>query len=174
LGIQILVICSADDDGTIGKAEEKIAQLRGQGIHNVSMVVFHDGPVNKPHGLNAALQHADKDVVTIFDAEDDIHPEIFNVVNTVMQNERVKVVQGGVQLMNFDSNWYSALNVLEYFFWFKSWLHYHARRGATPLGGNTVFFARDIRRCRRVGNSRQVPYKLIGDPSDRQPKDGSR
>jgi len=168
------VICSADDDGTIGKAEEKIAQLRGQGIHNVSMVVFHDGPVNKPHGLNAALQHADKDVVTIFDAEDDIHPEIFNVVNTVMQNERVKVVQGGVQLMNFDSNWYSALNVLEYFFWFKSWLHYHARRGATPLGGNTVFFARDIRRCRRVGNSRQVPYKLIGDPSDRQPKDGSR
>src|SRR5260370_8640862 len=108
------------------------------------MVVFRDGAINKPHGLNAALQHADKDVVTIFDAEDDIHPEIFNVVNTVMLNEQVKVVQGGVQLMNFDSNWYSALNVLEYFFWFKSRLHYHARHGATPTDGNTVSSVRDV------------------------------
>ena len=142
--MQILVICSADDLGTIGKAEEKITELRRHGVRNVSLVVFRDGPVNKPHGLNAGLAQADKDVVTIFDAEDDIHPEIFNVVNTVMENEQVRVVQGGVQLMNFESSWYSALNVLEYFFWFKSRLHYHARRGATPLGGNTVFFARDV------------------------------
>jgi cellulose synthase/poly-beta-1,6-N-acetylglucosamine synthase-like glycosyltransferase len=34
--------------------------------------------------------------------------------------------------------------VLEYFFWFKSRLHYHARTGMTPLGGNTVFFARPV------------------------------
>ena len=46
--------------------------------------------------------------------------------------------------MNFDSSWYSALNVLEYFFWFKSRLHYHARIGAIPLGGNTVFFDREL------------------------------
>jgi glycosyltransferase XagB len=142
--MQILVICSADDEGTIAKAEEKITDLRRHGVRNVSLVVFHDGPINKPHGLNAALAQSVKDVVTIFDAEDDIHPEIFNVVNTVMVNEQVRVVQGGVQLMNFESSWYSALNVLEYFFWFKSRLHYHARRGATPLGGNTVFFARDL------------------------------
>jgi len=142
--LQILVICSADDEGTIAKAEEKITELRRQGVRNVSLVVFHDKPINKPHGLNAGLAKAVMDVVTIFDAEDDIHPEIFNVVNTVMGNEQVKVVQGGVQLMNFDSSWYSALNVLEYFFWFKSRLHYHARRGATPLGGNTVFFSRDL------------------------------
>jgi len=142
--MQILVICSADDEGTIAKAEEKITELRRQGVRNVSLVVFHDKPINKPHGLNAGLAKAVMDVVTIFDAEDDIHPEIFNVANTVMVNEQVRVVQGGVQLMNFDSSWYSALNVLEYFFWFKSRLHYHARRGATPLGGNTVFFARDL------------------------------
>ena len=46
--------------------------------------------------------------------------------------------------MNYDSNWYSTLNVLEYFFWFKSRLHYHARLGMIPLGGNTVFFAREV------------------------------
>lgn len=142
--IQVLVICSEDDRGTIAKAEAKIEELRRVGYDNVSVTVFNDGPINKPHGLNAALPYAAHDVVTIFDAEDDIHPDIFNVVNTVMQKDRVKVVQAGVQLMNFDSTWYSSLNVLEYFFWFKSRLHYHARHGAVPLGGNTVFFDRAL------------------------------
>jgi cellulose synthase/poly-beta-1,6-N-acetylglucosamine synthase-like glycosyltransferase len=36
------------------------------------------------------------------------------------------------------------LNVLEYFFWFKSRLHFHSAVGMTPLGGNTVFFARPL------------------------------
>jgi cellulose synthase/poly-beta-1,6-N-acetylglucosamine synthase-like glycosyltransferase len=142
--IQILVICSEDDESTISEAQKKICQLWEQGLSNVSIVVFHDGPINKPHGLNAALPYAAHDVVTIFDAEDDIHPDIFNLVNTVMETEQVKVVQAGVQLMNFESRWYSSLNVLEYFFWFKSRLHYHARNGAIPLGGNTVFFDRTL------------------------------
>ena len=147
--LQVLVVCSADDQGTIGKAEEKMAALQREGLGNVSVVVFNDGPINKPHGLNAALTRATHDVVTIFDAEDDIHPDIFNVVNTVMETEQVEVVQAGVQLMNFDSTWYSALNVLEYFFWFKSRLHYHARYKSVPLGGNTVFFNRAL--ISRVG-----------------------
>ena len=50
-----------------------------------------------------------------------------------MLDEGVEVVQCGVQLMNYESNWYSMLNVLEYFFWFKSRLHYHARLGMFPL-----------------------------------------
>jgi cellulose synthase/poly-beta-1,6-N-acetylglucosamine synthase-like glycosyltransferase len=142
--LQVLVICSADDQGTIGEAEAEIRRLRQQGHTEFDTVVFSDGPVNKPHGLNAALPHATNDVVVIFDAEDDMHPDIFDVVNTVMEEEHVKVVQAGVQLMNFESSWYSALNVLEYFFWFKSRLHYHARAGAIPLGGNTVFFDRAL------------------------------
>lgn len=142
--VEVFVICSEDDTGTIEKAEEKVAALHREGLHNVEVVVFNDKPVNKPHGLNAALPHTGHEVVTIFDAEDDIHPKIFDLVNTVMIDEQVNVVQAGVQLMNFQSNWYSTLNVLEYFFWFKSRLHYHARYGATPLGGNTVFFKRDL------------------------------
>ncbi len=46
--------------------------------------------------------------------------------------------------MNYADKWYSALNVLEYFFWFKSRLHYHARQGMVPLGGNTAFIRRDV------------------------------
>ena len=33
--IEILVICYADDEGTIAKAEEKINSLRSEGITNV-------------------------------------------------------------------------------------------------------------------------------------------
>ncbi|RVU15887.1 glycosyltransferase [Streptomyces antnestii] len=142
--LEVFVICSADDTGTIDKAEEEIAEVAREGVHNVEVIVFDDQPINKPHGLNTALPHASCDVVTIFDAEDDIHPAIFQLVNTVMINDRVNVVQSGVQLMNYQSTWYSALNVLEYFFWFKSRLHYHALEGAIPLGGNTVFFQREL------------------------------
>ena len=142
--LEVVVICKTDDQGTIGKADEKIAALRREGIDNVQVLTFANQPTNKPHGLNVGLKATSHEVVTIFDSEDDIHPDIFNVINTVMLQEGVNVVQSGVQLMNYESNWYSTLNVLEYFFWFKSRLHYHARVGMTPLGGNTVFFARSV------------------------------
>ena len=142
--LEVVVICKTDDQGTIGKADEKIAALRPEGIDNVQVLTFANQPTNKPHGLNVGLRATSHEVVTIFDSEDDIHPDIFNVINTVMLQEGVNVVQSGVQLMNYESNWYSTLNVLEYFFWFKSRLHYHARAGMTPLGGNTVFFARSV------------------------------
>jgi cellulose synthase/poly-beta-1,6-N-acetylglucosamine synthase-like glycosyltransferase len=142
--LEVVVICSADDTGTIAKAQQKIAQLRRQGVNNVRVAAFRNKPINKPHGLNVGLRCTHNEVVTIFDAEDDIHPDIFNVINTVLLEDPVAVVQGGVQLMNYESKWYSVLNVLEYFFWFKSRLHYHARLGMTPLGGNTVFFTRQV------------------------------
>lgn len=142
--LHVIVVCSADDDKTIARATEKIAELASENIANAELVVFDDLPINKPHGLNCALRQARTDVVTIFDAEDEVHPDIVSIVNTVMVNEGVKVVQSGVQLMNYKSNWYSTFNVLEYFFWFKSRLHYQARLGSIPLGGNTVFFSRDL------------------------------
>src|SRR5215469_14994658 len=147
--LEVVVVCSADDMGTIAKAQQKIAKLRERGVGCVRVVAFRDKPINKPHGLNVGLRATRNEVVTIFDAEDDIHPDIFNVVNTLMLSEHVKVVQCGVQLMNYQSNWYSVLNVLEYFFWFKSRLHYHASIGSIPLGGNTVFFNRQV--LERVG-----------------------
>ena len=147
--LEVVVICSIDDTGTIAKAQQKIAQLHRKGVDNVRVVAFKNKPINKPHGLNVGLRTTHNEIVTIFDAEDDIHPDIFNVVNTVMLEEYVPVLQCGVQLMNYQSKWYSALNVLEYFFWFKSRLHYHAHLGMTPLGGNTVFFTRQV--LQRVG-----------------------
>ena len=137
--VESLVVIEAGDSGTIARVNEKLAELRRQGVRHVRLITFDDPPINKPHGLNVALPEAAGDVVTIFDAEDEPHPDILNVVNTVMVREGVPVVQCGVQLMNYADRWFSALNVLEYFFWFKSRMHYHARIGMVPLGGNTVF-----------------------------------
>lgn len=137
--LQILVICESGDTGTIAKVREKLTE---PGTENVRLLVFTDRPINKPHGLNKGLEAATNDVVTIFDAEDEPHEDIFHMVNTVMVNEGVDVVQGGVYLMNYDTHWFSALNVLEYYFWFKSALHYFGWSGTVPLGGNTVFVKR--------------------------------
>ncbi|HCP73679.1 MAG TPA: glycosyl transferase family 2, partial [Ktedonobacter sp.] len=139
--VQIMAICREDDPGTIAEAQAKISELRDP---NVQLVVFNDKPINKPHGLNLALGVSRGDVVTIFDAEDEPHPDILNIINTTMLNEQVDVVQSGVQLMNHNTKWFCFLNVLEYFFWFKSSLHFFARLGMTPLGGNTVFVRRDL------------------------------
>ena len=139
--IQIMAICREDDPGTIAEAQAKINELRDP---NVQLVVFNDKPINKPHGLNLALRVSRGDVVTIFDAEDEPHPDILNIINTTMLNEGSDVVQSGVQLMNHNTKWFCFLNVLEYFFWFKSSLHFFARIGMTPLGGNTVFIRRQL------------------------------
>src|SRR2546421_630447 len=139
--MQIMAICREDDPGTIAEAQAKINELRDP---NVQLVIFNDKPINKPHGLNLALSVARGDIVTIFDAEDEPHPDILNIINTTMLNEDVDVVQSGVQLMNHNTRWFCFLNVLEYFFWFKSSMHFFARTGMTPLGGNTVFVRREL------------------------------
>lgn len=139
--IEVFVICDASDHGTIATVREK---LREPGTEHVRLIIFADMPVNKPHALNKGLQAAQNDIVTIFDAEDEPHADIFNIINTTMTNEDVEVVQGGVRLMNYATHWFSPLNVLEYYFWFKSALHYFGWSGIVPLGGNTVFVKRTL------------------------------
>jgi cellulose synthase/poly-beta-1,6-N-acetylglucosamine synthase-like glycosyltransferase len=139
--MQIIAICREDDPGTITEAGAKIDELVDP---NVQLLIFNDKPINKPHGLNLGLKVAHGDIVTIFDAEDEPHPDILNIINTTMLNDDVDVVQSGVQLMNHNTKWFCFLNVLEYFFWFKSSMHFFARVGMIPLGGNTVFVRRSI------------------------------
>ncbi len=144
--LQVIVICGMDDIETIESVQERISQ---PGAEYVQLVTFSDGPINKAHALNKGLRVAVNDVVTVFDAEDEPHEDIFNIINTTMINEDVDVVQGGVYLTNYDSHWFSALNVLEYYFWFKSSLHFFSRSGLVPLAGNTLFVKRPV--LQRVG-----------------------
>ncbi len=136
----VVLINENDDAETIRIAREKIESI---GKPNVRLVTF-TGPLGKSVSLNIGLKNSTKDVVTIFDAEDDVHADIYNIVNTVMIRDKADVVQSGVQLMNYGSNWYSLFNVLEYYFWFKSALHFFAKNNMIPLGGNTVFFKKNL------------------------------
>ena len=75
----------------------------------------------------------------MFDAEDEVDIRLLRQVDTCFRRTDAHVVQGGVQLMNFRTSWWSLRNCLEYFFWFRSRLHLHAVHRFIPLGGNTVF-----------------------------------
>ena len=141
--LEVVVVCEEGDRGTIEEAEEAAAEIGHPGVRVVTFS-GEDGPVNKPRGLNVAFRETKNEVVTIFDAEDDVHPELFDVINTTMIQKDAGIVQAGVQRMDFRSSWYSTQNVLEYFFYFKSRLHYHANVGMIPLGGNTVFVKRNL------------------------------
>ena len=135
-----ILVNKKGNEATIKEAKKAIAKI---GKKNIKLIVF-GGPAGKSEGLNIGLKKANKDVVTIFDAEDRVHPDIFQAVNTVFVREGADVVQSGVQLMTYEKDWYSLFNVLEYYFWFKSSLHFFARNNAVPLGGNTVFFRKHL------------------------------
>lgn len=134
---ETLVLCKSDDPETIAIVNKTIEQL---GKSNMKLVVFESDTASKPIALNIGAKMAKGEMLGIFDAEDEPKKELLRAVDTIYQQERPSVIQGGVQLMNLGTNWYSTLNVLEYYFWFKSALHLFSRLNVIPLGGNTVFF----------------------------------
>lgn len=138
---EVLIVCHPDDRKTINKVKETIAKIDKK---NIKLIIFDYLPISKPSALNIGLDETTKQVVAVFDAEDEPHRDIYQIVNTVMLRDKADVVQSGIQLMNFNSRWFSVLNVLEYFFWFKSALHFFTDLGFTPLGGNTVFFRKKL------------------------------
>ncbi|MCW2572453.1 MAG: glycosyl transferase [Frankiales bacterium] len=140
---EILVVVGHDDPETEQVARE--VEARGGGA--VRVLVDHSVPKNKPKALNLALEHCRGEVVGVFDAEDDVDVRLLRVVDSAFRRHSAHVVQGGVQLIDFRSSWYSMRNCLEYFFWFRSRLHLHARHGFIPLGGNTVFVRTELLRA---------------------------
>ncbi len=135
---EIIAIVGHDDPGT----EAVVRAAAARHPHLITVVVDDSVPKNKPKALNKALEVARGDVIGVFDAEDDVHPHLLSLVDSKFTETAADVVQGGVQLMNFQSSWWSLRNVLEYYFWFRSRLHFHAGARFIPLGGNTVFVRR--------------------------------
>ena len=140
---EVLVIVGHDDPDTAEVAHA----LAEQNPDRVRVVTDHHEKKNKPNALNNALPHCRGDGVGVFDAEDQVHPELLAHVDHAFRDTGAAVVQGGVQLINYHSSWYSLRNCLEYYFWFRSRLHLHASKGFIPLGGNTVFVKTDLLRA---------------------------
>lgn len=137
---EVLILCRSDDSKTIKKAQETIRKLNK---NNIKLVIFKSFPINKPHALNHGLRKAKNQIIAVFDAEDEPHRDIYQIINTIIVREKADVIQSGVQLINYHSHWFSALNALEYYFWFKSGLAFFTKIGKiSPLGGNSVFIGK--------------------------------
>lgn len=141
--VEILVVVGHDDPGTREVAE----RMANRYPDHIKVVVDASWPKSKPKALNAALPYCSGMITGVFDAEDDVHPALLRRVDQCFQATDSDIVQAGVQLMNFRSSWYTVHNVLEYYFWFRSRLHVHARQRFIPLGGNTVFIRTPILRA---------------------------
>ncbi|HYZ29530.1 MAG TPA: glycosyltransferase, partial [Thermoleophilaceae bacterium] len=140
---EIVVVVGDDDPGTHDVAQ----RVADRYPEVVRLVVDSSTPKSKPKALNAALPYCRGSITGVFDAEDVVHAGLLERVDQCFQTTDADVVQAGVQLMNFRSSWLSVRNVLEYYFWFRSRLHFHARQGFIPLGGNTVFIRTEVLRA---------------------------
>ncbi|MDX6350827.1 MAG: glycosyltransferase XagB [Streptomyces sp.] len=140
---EVVVVVGHDDPGTAAIAHG----LAEHHPDRVKVVTDTHEAKNKPRALNTALPHCRGEIIGVFDAEDIVHRELLTHVDHAFRGASADVVQGGVQLVNYDSSWYSLRNCLEYFFWFRSRLHLHARKGFIPLGGNTVFVRAELLRA---------------------------
>ncbi len=137
---EVVAIVGHDDPDTHAVALAAAARHP----ERLRLVVDHNWPKSKPKALNTALRTCTSDIVGVFDAEDEVALRLLRHVDAAFTRTQADVVQGGVQLMNYGTNWWAVHNVLEYFFWFGSRLHFHARQHFVPLGGNTVFIRRAL------------------------------
>lgn len=136
---EVIAVVSGDDDEETREIAERAAEV----IDNVRVVYVTGATKNKPRALNAALPYCRKEIVGIVDAESLLADRLLLRVDAAFQEEpRPDIVQSGVQLMNVSTSWWSLQNCLEYFFWFRSRLHYMADRSFITLGGNSVFTKR--------------------------------
>ena len=140
---EVLAVVGHDDAGT-AEVARAAAERHPE---RVRVLVDANWPKNKPKALNTALPECRGDVVGVFDAEDQVHPDLLGRVSEAFDATGAHIVQGAVQLMNYRDRWYSVRNCLEYFFWFRSRLHFHAGRHFVPLGGNTVFISAPLLRA---------------------------
>ena len=113
---EVLAVVGHDDTGT----KEVAVAAAARHPHRIRVITDHSWPKNKPSALNTALAECRSDVVGVFDAEDEVHPRLLRQVAGAFGRSGAHVVQGGVQLVNFQSSWYALRNCLEYFFWFRS------------------------------------------------------
>jgi glycosyltransferase XagB len=144
--IIISVICD-DDDETLSTAYEVAATDHRVTVMEYPLVA--GAKPSKPKQLNYVFNRI-KDqgysVIGVVDAEDTVHPDLIARVDTAFRDQEIGIVQGGVQLMNHDSSWYSLHNVLEYYRWFNSTMVFQADKKFMPLGGNTIFIRNDLLR----------------------------
>ena len=139
--VQAVISVGFDDPETIAVAE----RIKFENPYaNLLICISHSTVHNKPTQLNAALAECTGDIVGILDAESLASPDLIAQVDAAFQDSTVSVVQGGVIMTNHRSSWVALRSCLEYYSHHRSKMHYSAAHSAILMGGNTVFFYRDL------------------------------
>ena len=135
--VEILVVVGHDDPGT-REVAERMANRHPDSIEGGRRPSW---PKSKPKAvLNAALPYCSGMITGVFDAQDDVHPALLRRVDQCFQATDSDIVQAGVAADELPLELVHRSHMSsEYYFWFRSRLHVHARQRFIPLGGNTVF-----------------------------------
>ena len=131
--LEILMICEADDQETISAVK---FNLRAP----FKLISVPDSkPKTKPKALNYALEHAQGELVTIYDAEDRPHPQQLKLAaQRFAVDKTLSAIQAPLDYFNVSTNWLTRQFALEYAFLFRVWLPFLARLGLPfPLGGTS-------------------------------------
>lgn len=139
--VQVVISVGFDDPSTLTNA---YYLLYGDETNRISVAVSESPVHNKPTQLNSALRHCTGDIVGILDAESLSAPDLLSQVDAAFQESGVSVLQGGVIMTNYRSSWVSLRSCLEYYAHHRSKMHFSSARGAILMGGNTVFFKREL------------------------------
>lgn len=138
--VEVVIAVGYDDPQTLTAARRIADEHPGR----VTVAVNHSDVHNKPTHLNAALPECTGEIVGILDAESQAATDLIAQVDAAFQDSGVTIVQGGVVLVNFQDSWIALRACLEYYLHHRSKAHYSAKRNALLMGGNTVFFRREL------------------------------
>ncbi|PSP80114.1 hypothetical protein BRC81_02675 [Halobacteriales archaeon QS_1_68_20] len=156
--LTVSVLVEPDDDETragLRRIEDDLD------FETITVPESYPGDANKPRALNYGFEQTDGDVVSITDAEDVVHPQLYRRVAGRL-DEGYDYVQGRLDMVNEDDGWMNTLFRAEYGYWYmvNTWAKYY-RGYPIPLGGTTCFFPREL--LETMSDRRLEKY---GDPWD--------
>ncbi|MEP1230613.1 MAG: glycosyltransferase family 2 protein [Litorimonas sp.] len=131
--LQILLICEVIDPNTIAHVQR---HMRAP----FDLIIVPKGhPQTKPRALNYAVQYANGEFITIYDAEDRPHPlQLLTAITAFKTHPKWAALQAPLEYFNADQNWLTRQFSLEYAALFHVWLPWLARlKLPFPLGGTS-------------------------------------
>lgn len=139
--VQAVLSVGYDDPQTLANAWRLVDE---DPTGRLTVSISYSDVHNKPTQLNSALRDCTGDIIGILDAESLSAPDLLTQVDAAFQDAGVEVVQGAIILTNYRSSWVAMRCGLEYYAHHRSKMHYSAARGAILMGGNTIFFKREL------------------------------
>lgn len=135
--LEVLLITEAVDPFTTNAVQDALAS--GHQTRFRQVVVPPGSPQTKPRALNFAMQSAQGELVTIYDAEDIPNPyQLLAAVNAFRARSDWSAVQAPLDYHNTDVNCLTRQFTLEYAVLFHVWVPFLAHLGLPfPLGGTS-------------------------------------